>query len=34
MAVLDFQQFFRPTLDIMADGKVRKVDELGDRGGF
>ncbi len=28
MAVPDFQQFFRPTLEIMADGKVRKVDEL------
>lgn len=28
MAVPDFQQFFRPTLEIMADGKVRNVDEL------
>lgn len=28
MAVPDFQQFFRPTLDIMADGKVRNADEL------
>ena len=28
MAVPDFQQFFRPTLEIMADGKVRNADEL------
>lgn len=28
MAVPDFQQFFRPTLEIMADDKVRNVDEL------
>lgn len=30
MAVPDVQQFFRPILDIMADGKARNADELED----